>query len=390
MTIIEINGMIDDWGYVTSNVRYQLAKHAGQPVTCRVNSFGGSVNEALNIAQAFADHGDVTCQLLAFNASAATWMVYGARRVEIADDGFWFCHRSTVGVDIWKDMNVNDINDAIEALKSQAKSQQAIDLMIAKKYIDHAAINGVKHNVEDILALMNEQRWLPAAEAHALGFVDAIVKYAKSVSEDTCNFVKATAANLNLPAPPTLAVKKDGIMTRLTRFLGLGSTPETTQEQPADPPATETSAGNETQDKTEKPGDTENIIQKPITINMKESHKNLFALLGIEDLQENEGKVTLTTGQLNSIESALAEAANIKAAVAEVDATLSNVSDTVKGISGVNNKALALIAMLNRTPMAVPAAAGATPVKDEKKEREEAIKKHAVDPINEEAKAFRR
>ena len=123
---------------------------------------------------------------------------------------------------------------------------------------------------------------------------------------------------------------------------------------------------------------------------MKESHKNLFALLGIEDLQETEGKVTLTTGQLNSIESALAEAANMKAAVAEVDATLSNVSDTVKGISGVNNKALALIAMLNRTPMAVPAAAGTTPVKDEKKEREEAIKKHAVDPINEEAKAFRR
>lgn len=104
--IIDLSGMIDGWGYQLSNLRYLLKKYAGEAVILRVNSYGGDVNQAMMMSQAMTDHGNVTARLLGFNTSAATWMVFGAKRVEIADDGLWFCHRSTMTVDILKDMNV--------------------------------------------------------------------------------------------------------------------------------------------------------------------------------------------------------------------------------------------------------------------------------------------
>lgn len=376
--IINISGVIDEWGYMTSYVKYYLRQYKDQPVIVRINSYGGSVNEALAIAQAFIDHGNVTVHLLGFNASAATWMCYGAKRVEMADDGFWFCHRSTISMEIWKDMNATDIETLIQQLQSQKKSQEAIDLMIAKKYLDHAKGNAVNHTIDEIIQLMNEQRWLPAAETHALGFVDAIIKNAKSVTEDSYNYIRNAATKLHLPGLPERE-KKDSFLQRVQKFFGVEKEPE---QEPETPPQQqlENNAG-EGEETTRETNLIHTIMEKKfITVN---------SLLGVEGLQVSDGKVTLTVEQLQSIEDRLKKLENQSNAMEDVTAILDGVSANVKAIDGLKNKVLAVLAVVNRMPVAAPAG-NQVHVTDPEQERLDAIKQHAVDPINSEAAKYAR
>lgn len=375
--IINISGVIDEWGYMTSYVKYYLRQYKDQPVIVRINSYGGSVNEALAIAQAFIDHGNVTVHLLGFNASAATWMCYGAKRVEMADDGFWFCHRSTISMEIWKDMNATDIETLIQQLQSQKKSQEAIDLMIAKKYLDHAKGNAVNHTIEEIIQLMNEQRWLPAAETHALGFVDAIIKNAKSVTEDSYNYVRNSATKLHLPGLPERE-KKDSFLQRVQKFFGVEKEPE---QEPETPPQQQESNAGEGEETTRETNLIHTIMKKEfITVN---------SLLGVEGLQVSDGKVTLTVEQLQSIEDRLKKLENQSNAMEDVTAILDGVSANVKAIDGLKNKVLAVLAVVNRMPVAAPAG-NQVHVTDPEQERLDAIKQHAVDPINSEAAKYAR
>lgn len=375
--IINISGVIDEWGYMTSYVKYYLRQYKDQPVIVRINSYGGSVNEALAIAQAFIDHGNVTVHLLGFNASAATWMCYGAKRVEMADDGFWFCHRSTISMDIWKDMNATDIEALIQQLQSQKKSQEAIDLMIAKKYLDHAKGNAVNHTIDEIIQLMNEQRWLPAAETHALGFVDAIIKNAKSVTEDSYNYVRNSATKLHLPGLPERE-KKDSFLQRVQKFFGVEKEPE---QEPETPPQQLESNAGEGEETTRETNLIHTIMKKEfITVN---------SLLGVEGLQVSDGKVTLTVEQLQAIEDRLKNSENQSNAMEDVTAILDGVSANVKAIDGLKNKVLAVLAVVNRMPVAAPAG-NQVHVTDPEQERLDSIKQHAVDPINSEAAKYAR
>lgn len=375
--IINISGVIDEWGYMTSYVKYYLRQYKDQPVIVRINSYGGSVNEALAIAQAFIDHGNVTVHLLGFNASAATWMCYGAKRVEMADDGFWFCHRSTISMDIWKDMNATDIEVLIQQLQSQKKSQEAIDIMIAKKYMDHAKGNAVNHTIEEIIKLMNEQRWLPAAETHALGFVDAIIKNAKSVTEDSYNYIRNAATKLHLPDLPERE-KKDSFLQRVQKFFGVEKEPE---QEPETPPQQLESNAGEGEETTRETNLIHTIMEKKfITVN---------SLLGVEGLQVSDGKVTLTVEQLQTIEDRLENSENQSNAMEDVTAILDGVSANVKAIDGLKNKVLAVLAVVNRMPVAAPAG-NQVNFTDPEQERLDAIKQHAVDPINSEAAKYAR
>ena len=385
--IIEINGVIDEWGYMTSQVRYDLKRLEGQPVVCRVSSYGGSVSEALKIAQAFADHGNVTCHLLAFNASAATFLVYGAKTVEMADDGFWLCHRSSVTVDIWRDMNCNDIKTVIQQFRKLQKEHQAIDLMIAQKYIDHAQANGVSITVEQMLDLMNQSRWMPASEALQLGFVDAVIKSAKSLSEQQYDFVKTNAAALHLPSPIEVAdirsdrenngERKPAVIQWMQRFLGIDDEDRDESQNH--------SAEEHPRRNSEIP--VNNI--KP-TIIMNEKLTNISALLNNEAISADEqGNVTLNNEQILAIEQRIASARQAEEELDMAQQQLDTVSESIKAISGVKNKILALTAILKQTPMLAPAAASAVPVENEEQKKDEQIRKDAVDPVNAEARAFR-
>ena len=91
--VLEVNGMIDHYGWQRTNIRYFLNKNKGNAVRLKVNSFGGSVNEAIAISKLLEDHGNVTVEFIGFCASAVTWMAFGAKTREMHEDSLWLCHK---------------------------------------------------------------------------------------------------------------------------------------------------------------------------------------------------------------------------------------------------------------------------------------------------------
>ena len=353
--------MIDGYGYQLSNVRYMLRQNKGKAVLCRINSFGGSVNDAMMIAQEFADHGNVTVRFLGFCASAVTWMAFAAKRIEMAADGFWLCHRSSITVDIWKQMDAKDLEETIKQLQKDKKTQEAIDLTIAKKYADRSG-----KSVEDMIALMNEARWLKADEVKELGFVDDIVKAdGKSITKDQQNSIVANCVALHIPAP---AFEPDNaspsLIERLRRVFS----------------ASEDSASANSQS-----SQTTQNSQKPQTT-MNESFSFINALLKIAGVEVAENKATITVEQLQAIDNALKERDTLQQAVNKATATLDAISDNVKDIEGLNNKVLAVKNVLDRVPLTAPAGAGITPANSQEDTKQKELDESAKDPINAEAR----
>ena len=224
---------------------------------------------------------------------------------------------------------------------------------------------------------MNEQRWLPAAETHALGFVDAIIKNAKSVTEDSYNYIRNAATKLHLPGLPERE-KKDSFLQRVQKFFGVEKEPE---QEPETPPQQLESNAGEGEETTRETNLIHTIMEKKfITVN---------SLLGVDGLQVSDGKVTLTVEQLQSIEDRLMNSENQSNAMEDVTAILDGVSANVKAIDGLKNKVLAVLAVVNRMPVAAPAG-NQVHVTDPEQERLDAIKQHAVDPINSEAAKYAR
>ena len=200
--ILKIYAPIDSYGWQLYRVRSFLAEHAKDEVVIQVNSPGGSVNDAMMISKEIQDHGNVTVHLLAFCASAVTWMAYGAKRVEIADDALWLCHQASVGVNIYANMNADELEAAISDLKKSQKLAEATDLIVARKYLSKAAANGKDTTLAKVLELMKEERFLTAQEVLDLGLVDAIITGAKSMTNEMRQFVVQNHAALNMPAVP--------------------------------------------------------------------------------------------------------------------------------------------------------------------------------------------
>ena len=148
---LKIYAPIDSYGWQLYRVRQFLAENAKNECVIEVNSLGGSVNDAMMISKEIKDHGNVTVRLLAFCASAVTWMAYGAKRVEIADDALWLCHQASVGVSIYASLNADELERTINDLQKSKKVAEAMDLIIARKYLDRATANGKETTLANVL-----------------------------------------------------------------------------------------------------------------------------------------------------------------------------------------------------------------------------------------------
>ena len=185
---LKIYSPIDSYGWQLYRVRMFLAENAKNEVIIEVNSLGGSVNDAMMISKEIQEHGNVTVRLLAFCASAVTWMGFGAKRVEIADDALWLCHQASVGVNIYAALNADQLEETIKDLQKSKKLAEATDLIIARKYLNKATANGKETSLAKVLDLMKEEKYLTAKEVLDLGFVDGIIKNAKSMTNEIREF----------------------------------------------------------------------------------------------------------------------------------------------------------------------------------------------------------
>lgn len=373
--VININGVLDDWGWLRSTVQYMLNKHKSEPVLCIVNSYGGSVNEGLAISKLFEEHGDVVVRFIGCCASAATWMAFGAKSIEIAEDALFLVHQCSNLVDICKSMKVEDIDATIKKLESMKKSQEAINLTIAKKYADRIPEG---KTLEDVLNLMAEERWMTAEETKEWGFVDKVIPGINRMTKEAQNLVTMNCASMNLPVPhfDTSNGEKsmvsqiiDGIKNLL--HLENKGAEENTSEDPAN-------------HSTEKEQTVSNNQNNQSSMNKK--FINLIALLAIaNDATTDEEKgVTLTHEQLQLIENALANSKAKEKTLKDVEEALDAVSDNIKKMDGAKNKALALAGLVDKFPIHAPA--GNKVAEGASDSKQNALDETAKDDINAEAR----
>lgn len=371
--VININGVLDDWGWLRSTVQYMLNKHKGEPVLCIVNSYGGNVNEGLAISKLFEEHGDVVVRFIGCCASAATWMAFGAKSIEIAEDALFLVHQCSNLVAIYKSMKIEDIDATIKKLESMKKSQEAINLTIAKKYADRIPEG---KTLEDVLQLMAEERWMTADETKEWGFVDKVIPGINRMTKDAQNLVAMNCASMNLPVPHFDTPKEEKSMVSqiidgIKNLLHNKGAEENTSEDPAN-------------HSTEKEQTVSNNQNNQSSMNKK--FINLIALLAIaNDATTDEEKgVTLTHEQLQLIENALANSKAKEKTLKDVEEALDAVSDNIKKMDGAKNKALALAGLVDKFPIHAPA--GNKVAEGASDSKQNALDETAKDDINAEAR----
>lgn len=390
MEIVKIMGMVDSYGYLTSEVRYYLNRYAGKDVTLVISSLGGDVSEALKISELIKSHGKVIVRFIGCNASAATWMVYPAVKVEAAEDSMFLIHKCSSFVSLYKSMKTEDIDKEIKRLESMKKSQEAFNLTIAKKYYAHC--EGKGKTFEDVLKLMEEERWITAEDAMEFGLIDSVIqgdKMSKNEMETTMNFCSEN----NLPIPKFAEEKTlvQQILDGVKSLLAPADNKRNDDGAPAGTAEGDPEGNNDSEGATANTNtNVESPTDKPKTTNfMYKLLFNLCALLGIATANQTEEKpenATLTADQLQKIEDSLAEGKKAKDDLASVLGVLDGISDNVKNMDGAKNKALAVAALIQNFPGFAPA--NQTPGKDKSDKKMEDLKNVAKDPVNEEMQNF--
>ncbi|WP_418572623.1 ATP-dependent Clp protease proteolytic subunit [Phocaeicola sp.] len=279
---ISIDSHIGPWGYSKNFVRSQMSGLKNKPVNVRVSSLGGSVDDALDIRQQFIDHGNVTCYLYGYVASAATILATGAKKTCMSQYAFYLIHKVSNWVDAWGNYNADQIQQLIDDLKANKLENDKMDLVLANLYA-----NKCKKKVDDILPILKEGRWLTAQEALKYGFIDEIVEDGSKLNFDDA--MKTRFNIFHLPALPAMENKTNGPEVEsapswfnnfVNKFFK-GHQPDTPQSQ-----------------------------NKPLnlpTTQMKKDYQKVNSILKIEGVEvDKDGKVTLTENQVKALNDRIA------------------------------------------------------------------------------------
>jgi ATP-dependent protease ClpP protease subunit len=199
---IEIDGFIGNGGYSKSFVAQKLNACKKKKVQIRMNSMGGSLDHGLDICSRIANHGDVQVDLFGFNASSATIATLQAKKVCMADNGFYLINKVMNVVDILGNLNADEIAQIIADLTNNMEENNKIDAVIAQMY---ATKTGKPLN--EMLDLMKAGGWLNAKEALDYGFVDELIK-----ATEKTNY-KGIEDKLNAFGLPTTRVNSSELFT---------------------------------------------------------------------------------------------------------------------------------------------------------------------------------
>jgi len=167
---IDIDGYIGQYYYSKAFVRNELAKHQGKEVYVRINSLGGSLDHGLDICDRFKDHGMVNADLYGMNASAATLATLKCKKVRMSSSGLYLIHKVMNWVDVWGQLNADELEAEIQKLKKNKEENDKIDLVIAQMYAHKTG-----REASEMLNIMKVGGWLTAQEALSYGFIDEII-----------------------------------------------------------------------------------------------------------------------------------------------------------------------------------------------------------------------
>lgn len=304
-----IDYAIGIWGYSKQYVRNELAKLGNKPINVKISSLGGDLDHALDIRQQFIDHGNVTVYLSAFNASAATVIAMGAKRVVMSKYGAFMVHKCSNFIDAWGSYNADQMQQLIDELTENKKENDMIDVVLANLYAARC-----KKNVSEILAILKKGAWLSPEEALDLGFVDEL---SDSIDDKP--------------------VKVD--MALSTKFNALGLSTEGLKLETDEPDGSVMSkAGKALKSLFSKTVDKEISVQLPNHASMKKyNFKSVEKLLKMDEITPDaDGHVSVTaeefesiSGKLGSLESDLKTQTD---AVAEKQAKIDELTAQIKAL----------------------------------------------------------
>lgn len=200
---LHLKGYVGGWDFDADYVDYILEKYKGEQVNVIIDSTGGLASSALSISAAFQRHGDVHVHYVGMNASAATIASLGAKSVTIDANALFLVHRASFSVDIWRNMNEEDMQELIEDIEHSRVSLQKLDKTIAAGYARRTG-----KSAEEIAKLMAEDQWLTAQEALEWGFVHEITDYEEDAAPQLPAAMAIAFAEEGLPVPPGLEEKK--------------------------------------------------------------------------------------------------------------------------------------------------------------------------------------
>ena len=273
---LSIDSHIGPWGYSKNYIRSQMSGFKNKPVNVRISSLGGSVDDALDIRQQFLDHGNVTCYLFGYVASAATILATGAKKTCMSKYAFYLIHKVSNWVDAWGNYNADQIQQLIDDLKANKLENDKMDLVLANLYA-----NKCKKKVDDILPILKEGRWLTAQEALEYGFIDEIVEEGSKLNFD--DSMKTKFNMFHLPALPAIdtraqSAEADTAPSWFNNFVNKflkGHQPEVAQTQ------------NKSLNQSKQ---------------MKKDYQKVNSILKIEGVEvDKDGKVTLTEDQVKAL-----------------------------------------------------------------------------------------
>jgi ATP-dependent Clp protease protease subunit len=340
---IRLQGEIDGWGYARNCLAYELSQAPeGEQVVLEVDSLGGDVMEAISISNMLKERGNITAHIVGFCASAATWLVYGCDKVVINDDCAFLIHKCSSYVDAWGMMNADEIEALIEKLKSEKKSNEAIDLIIAQKYVKHS--NG-KMDMKAALKLMREERWMLPSEALELGLVDEVSEeHALTNLAARCHVVNAMKSLPNLPDGIFAAKPQPKNAAEVTEE------PQVAANEAAAPVEERRSVVQRLRDALTEifGGSVAMVEQQPAVANS--SYSELNALLGVESIEERGSQADISVGQLSLINARLAELADHVALLrserdaisTERDIAIADFSNAIAAIDGISEAVAAI------------------------------------------------
>lgn len=217
---LSIDGYIGPWGYTDAYVRETLEACSGKPVDVKIASLGGDVGEALAMRRSFADHGDVTAHICGMTASAATIVALGAKRVLMDADALFLVHKCSSPVFLFDYFNADEMAEIISSIGKDKRDNETIDRVISTIYGKRTG-----KSVEDVLALMKEERWLTAQEALEFGFIDGIEEIGEGVEITDAVRTKVNAIGLTLkglPQPAEAPIEKPKtLLGKLRRAIGI-------------------------------------------------------------------------------------------------------------------------------------------------------------------------
>lgn len=168
--IINVDGYIGEGGFSAQYIKNALANAGNDEVELRINSLGGDAGHAIAIKDALQAHGNVTALYSGASASSATLISMGCKSVKITKDSFFLVHKPMMGIDIWANLNEDELKDLMAKLTDMLDNATKWTLQMAGIYCDKTG-----KPAKEILAIMKKGAWLNAEEAKNIGFVDEII-----------------------------------------------------------------------------------------------------------------------------------------------------------------------------------------------------------------------